>query len=162
LSEEEKFPEYEEVPAPPEGKEPTFDEAFGEVQPDSTIIPEEIVDEEARKRKRRRRILIGVFAIALPILLIIGTIVFIGLAIVGAFEACVLQCCTNCGDTCSDSCAASCDDSCNNCCSNSCDSCTCSSASCCSSSIRKITMSEVLQNAKNQLMWFIYLIFGIQ
>jgi hypothetical protein len=167
LSEEEKFPEYEEeVPTPPDEKVPAYDETYGEVQPDSTIVPEEIVDEEAKKRKRRRWILISIFGITLPILLIVGTVIFIGLAIIGAFESCAVQCCTNCGNTCTDSCAASCDDSCNNCCSNSCDnacsscgdSC-CDSSSCCSSSIKKITALEVLENAKNQLLWFIHLIF---
>jgi len=161
LSEEEKFPGFEEeVPPPPDEKEPAFDETYGEVQPDSTIEPEVIVDEEAKKRKRRRWILICIFGITLPILLIVGIIIFIGLAIVGAFETCAVQCCTSCGESCADSCAASCDDSCNNCCSNSCEN-ACSSSSCCSSSIRRITMLEILQNAKNQLMWFIYLIFGI-
>jgi len=170
LSEEEKFPEYEEeVPPPPEEKAPAYDEPFGEVQPDSTIEPVEIVDEEARRRKRRRWILISIFGILTPILLIVGVLIFVGLALVGALESCAVQCCTNCGSACADSCAASCDESCNSCCSNSCENCgssccesSCSGSSCCSSSIRRITMLEILQNAKNQLMWLIYLVFGIQ
>lgn len=171
MSEEEKFPEYEEVPSPPDEKELVFDQTYGEMQPDSTIEPEVIVDEEAKKRKRRRWILISIFGILTPILLIAGALVFVGLALAGALESCAVQCCQNCASSCSDSCAASCDDSCNNCCSNACDnSCSsCSSScgdscstSCCSSSVRRITMLEILQNAKNQLMWLVYLIFGIQ
>ncbi|NPE08170.1 MAG: hypothetical protein GNW80_07810 [Asgard group archaeon] len=170
MSEEEKFPEYEEeVPSTPDEKEPIFDQTYAEMQPDSTIEPEVIVDEEAKKRKRRRWILISIFGILTPILLIAGVLVFVGLALAGALESCAVQCCQNCATSCSESCAASCDESCNNCCSNacenSCNSCcenSCSSTSCCSSSVRRITMLEILQNAKNQLMWLIYLVFGIQ
>ena len=170
MSEEEKFPEYEEeVPPPAEEKAPIFDETFEETQPDGTIVPEVIVDVDAKKRKRRRWILITIFGILTPILLIASILVFIGLALVGALESCAVQCCANCGATCSDSCAASCDESCNNCCSsaceNSCNSCgdsCCESTSCCVSSVRRITMLEILENAKNQLMWLVYLIFGIQ
>jgi len=153
MSEEGEY--VEELPGVPEGEDPEVELSFGS-NPESSIEPEVITDEAERKRKRRKWIYISIFGITLPILIIAGVIVFIFMSIVGAFESCAVQCCTNCGD----SCAQSCSDSCAESCADSC-TCSCDTSSCCSSSIRKITIIEVLQNAKNQIMWFIYLLFGI-
>ena len=127
MSEEENYPVYSEVPK------------------DSSIEPSLIDDEEARKRRRRRRVLIGVFAITLPILLVIGAGIFIVLAIIGGFQDCALQCCTSCGESCSDSCSSSCSDSC---------------SSSCSSSI-KISIREAIENQINSLKWLFYTIFKL-
>ncbi|MCK5046721.1 MAG: hypothetical protein KAS22_09085 [Candidatus Heimdallarchaeota archaeon] len=134
MSEEEKLSEYSEEISPPL-----------ETYTDSTIEPGLIEDEEARKQKRRRRILIGVFAIALPILLVISAGIFIVLAIIGAFESCAVQCCTSCGESCSDSCSSSCSDSC---------------SSSCSSSI-KISIQETIESQINNLKWLFYTIFKL-
>ena len=79
MSEEEKFPEYEEetgeyvekLPSLPEGEDPSVDLNINQ-DTRVTIEPELIEDEEAKRKRRRRRWLIGIFAIALPILIVIG------------------------------------------------------------------------------------------
>ena len=155
MSEEEKFPVYEEdsgeyvekVPSLPESEDPSVDI---NINPEygSTIEPELIEDEEARKKKRRRRVLIGVFAIALPILIVIGVGIFVVLSIIGAFESCAINCCDSCSENCANSCADSCSDS-----------CTCSCGSC-GSSI-KISIRETIEYQINNLKWLFYTIFKL-
>ncbi len=165
MSEEEKFPKYEDeedtgeylekLPTEPKGEEPSVELTFGGGT-ETTIEGQNLEALEAKKKKRRKWWLIGIFGITLPILIIVGVIVFIFMSIIGAFESCAVQCCTNCGDSCAQSCSDTCAESCADACT-----CSCDTSSCCSSSIGKITFIDVLQNAKNQIMWLIYLVFGI-
>ncbi|MBN1331036.1 MAG: hypothetical protein JXA54_16305 [Candidatus Heimdallarchaeota archaeon] len=126
----------------------------------------QLIDEVARKKKKRRNwVLISIFGITLPILLIIGSFVFVMLSIIGVFETCAVNCCSNCGESCAqsceDTCCTSCSESCNNACSDSCSSscsgCDCNSSSCTCGQISKISGTTHLMN---QLKWTFYLLFG--
>ncbi len=143
---------------PPTSTVSTYEPPSGTEEP----LP---IDEAARKKKKRRNwILISIFGITLPILLIIGSLAFVMLAILGAFETCAVNCCTSCGDqcaqTCNDTCCTSCSESCNNACndscSNACSGCDCGS-SCTCGTVTKISGTKHLMN---QLQWIIYKLFG--
>ncbi|HUT80395.1 MAG TPA: hypothetical protein VMZ29_04255 [Candidatus Bathyarchaeia archaeon] len=169
-NEEEKKPEEEtpvEILTPPEQipQPPTTTITYG-TAPDAEL-PQPI-DQIARKKKRRNWILISIFGITLPILLIIGSFLFVMLSIIGVFQSCAVNCCASCGDNCAqacnDTCCTSCSDSCNNACndscSNSCSSCDCG-GSCNSCTCGQITKTSGATHLMNQLKWLFYLLFGI-
>lgn len=169
--EKEEF--YEDIPPPPKdidsGIEPKYEPpselGYQTDLPDNTIIEPEQIDADLQKKKKRRKwILISIFGITLPILIIVGVIVFIFMSIIGAFETCAVNCCNSCGESCANSCEETCCTSCSESCNNSCDdacssSCDCSGCSCNTSSI-KITLTERIENIRNILKWTYHSIFG--
>ncbi|NHJ46446.1 MAG: hypothetical protein FK733_01540 [Asgard group archaeon] len=148
----------------PTETEQTYEYGAAQAAPEQ-IDPEVIDDELARKKRRRNCWLISCFGIVTPILAIVGSLAFVFMSIIGAFNECAIQCCDNCGQSCADSCQESCCDSCSQQCSDSCsDSCTpeCSGCTCnsctCSTSINAV---EKTNHFKNLIEWYFLTIFGI-
>ncbi|MHA1211187.1 MAG: hypothetical protein ACTSSH_01885 [Candidatus Heimdallarchaeota archaeon] len=182
--EEEVFQPVEPVPESPVTPEdvPPPVQTTTVVHPDATFDPtqpQEFTEEELlrkKKRKRRNWWLIGCFGIATPILSVIGAMIFIMMALIGAFETCAVACCGSCSDTCVQACDETCCVPCSEQCSDACtcdtsgccdtsDCCDtsecCSTSDCCSSTITiRITLAERLANFKNQLKWILHTLFG--
>lgn len=129
-----------------------------------------IESEDLTKKKKRKKIwLILILVCFLPILIIIGILVFLGFLAAGLLETCItncgVACCESCADSCNESCAQSCNNACGNACENACesscenacDSCTCN----CNSSSARITLKETINSQLKLVKWYFMYIFGI-
>ncbi|NHJ46445.1 MAG: hypothetical protein FK733_01535 [Asgard group archaeon] len=96
------------------------------------------LDPDAARKKKRNRWLIGIFCIALPVIIVVSVIVVIILLVAGVFslaEAIGTACGQSCADSCSDSCSSSCNSS------------------------TRMGLKEAVVNSFNTIKWFIYSIF---
>ena len=152
-------------------EEETTDIKKEELQKESMETqPPTPVEEVKPVKKKHKWVWIGLCGIALPLLIVIGTVVGIFLLLAGAFTTCVQNCassicqgcCQSCEDSCNNACGQCYANACNSCCDNcgeSCsNSCQCSGCNCSSS---KIILSEKSSNIINLLKWIYYILFGI-